>query len=181
MRPRKPMDRRWLRKLREQLRDSMKLPLEKAREQCMKCHDLDNSPDFHEEDAFEDVYWPEVEHYGLIRQYCPDLNVDPARLFNGKPQATDSASISRLRLAVQRKTTALRLAASIQISIADPRLRTKKGEADPEGPTPPRTGGRLISRCASSCLLRSRYMSNLSPGLSVSMPRNEPSWQFGER
>ena len=51
--------------LREQLRDSMKLPLEKAREQCMKCHDLDNSPDFHEEDAFEDVYWPEVEHYGL--------------------------------------------------------------------------------------------------------------------
>ncbi len=51
--------------LREQLRDSMKLPLDKAREQCMKCHDLDNSPDFHEEDAFEDVYWPEVEHYGL--------------------------------------------------------------------------------------------------------------------
>jgi hypothetical protein len=31
---------------------------------CMVCHDLDNSPDFHEEDAFEDVYWPEVEHYG---------------------------------------------------------------------------------------------------------------------
>ena len=51
--------------LRNQLRDAMKLPLERARDKCMKCHDLDNSPDFHEEDAFEDVYWPEVEHYGL--------------------------------------------------------------------------------------------------------------------
>ncbi len=51
--------------LRDQLRNAMKLPLEKAREQCMKCHDLDNSPDFHDEDAFEDVYWPEVEHYGV--------------------------------------------------------------------------------------------------------------------
>ena len=50
---------------REELRQSMVLPLEKAREKCMTCHDLDNSPDFHDEDAFEDVYWPEVEHYGL--------------------------------------------------------------------------------------------------------------------
>lgn len=50
---------------REELRQAMILPLEKAREKCMTCHDLDNSPDFHEEDAFEDVYWPEVEHYGL--------------------------------------------------------------------------------------------------------------------
>lgn len=50
--------------IRDQLRDSMKLPLEKAREKCMSCHDLDNSPDFHEDDAFEDIYWPEVEHYG---------------------------------------------------------------------------------------------------------------------
>jgi hypothetical protein len=49
----------------QQLRDQMKLPLDNAREKCMECHDLDNSPDFHEEDAFEDVYWPEVEHYGL--------------------------------------------------------------------------------------------------------------------
>ena len=46
-------------------RKSIQLPLEKAKEQCMKCHDLDNSPDFHTPDAFEDVYWPEVEHYGL--------------------------------------------------------------------------------------------------------------------
>ena len=50
--------------VRDQLRQSMKLPLEKAREKCMTCHDLDNSPDFHDEDAFEDVYWPQVEHYG---------------------------------------------------------------------------------------------------------------------
>lgn len=51
--------------LKAELRNAMKLPLEKAREKCMTCHDLDNSPDFHEPDAFEDVYWPEVEHYGL--------------------------------------------------------------------------------------------------------------------
>ncbi|TWU18533.1 Cytochrome c-554 precursor [Allorhodopirellula heiligendammensis] len=49
---------------REQLRKAMRLPLAKAREKCMECHDLDNSPDFHKEDAFED-YWAEIEHYGL--------------------------------------------------------------------------------------------------------------------
>ena len=43
----------------------MRLPLrEKAKEHCMTCHDLDNSPDFHDEDAFEDIYWPQVEHDG---------------------------------------------------------------------------------------------------------------------
>lgn len=47
------------------LRDAIRLPLEQAREKCMQCHDLDNSPDFHETDAFEDIYWPEVEHYGV--------------------------------------------------------------------------------------------------------------------
>jgi hypothetical protein len=47
------------------LRLQMQLPLEKAKEHCMKCHDLDNSPDFHEEGAFEDEYWPQVEHYGV--------------------------------------------------------------------------------------------------------------------
>lgn len=47
------------------LRMAMQLPLEKAKEHCMKCHDLDNSPDFHDEDAFEDIYWPQVEHYGM--------------------------------------------------------------------------------------------------------------------
>lgn len=49
---------------RDELRLAMRLPLDQARETCMKCHDLDNSPDFHEEDAFDD-YWAEIEHYGL--------------------------------------------------------------------------------------------------------------------
>jgi hypothetical protein len=49
---------------RDQLRDSMKLPLAKAREKCMECHDLDNSPDFHVDGAFEEIYWPEVAHEG---------------------------------------------------------------------------------------------------------------------
>ncbi len=47
------------------LRQAMRLPLEKAKERCMDCHDLDNSPDFHVDDAFEDDYWPQVEHYGV--------------------------------------------------------------------------------------------------------------------
>jgi len=51
--------------IRDQYRSAMRLPLEKARDKCLECHDLDNSPDFHEEDAFEDIYWPEVEHYGV--------------------------------------------------------------------------------------------------------------------
>jgi Cytochrome c554 and c-prime len=49
---------------RDALRLAIRLPLEKAREKCMECHDMDNSPDFHEKDAFEDVYWPQVEHSG---------------------------------------------------------------------------------------------------------------------
>ncbi len=50
--------------IRDQLRAAMQLPLEDAREKCMECHDLDNSPDFHEDGAFDD-YWAEVEHYGV--------------------------------------------------------------------------------------------------------------------
>jgi len=49
---------------RDALRLAMRLPLDKARDQCLQCHDLDNSPDFHKEGAFED-YWAEIEHYGL--------------------------------------------------------------------------------------------------------------------
>ena len=49
---------------RDMLRMAMKLPLEKAKDTCLQCHDLDNSPDFHKDGAFED-YWGEVEHYGL--------------------------------------------------------------------------------------------------------------------
>ncbi|WP_231612465.1 multiheme c-type cytochrome [Novipirellula galeiformis] len=51
-------------KERDLLRDAMKLPLAKAKEKCMECHDLDNSPDFHLDDAFEDEYWPQIEHEG---------------------------------------------------------------------------------------------------------------------
>ncbi len=50
---------------RKELRLAMQLPLERAREKCLECHDIDNSPDFHDPDAFEDIYWPQVEHYGL--------------------------------------------------------------------------------------------------------------------
>ncbi|QDV54485.1 multiheme c-type cytochrome [Rosistilla oblonga] len=47
----------------EKLRNAMRLPLSKAREKCMECHDLDNSPDFHKEGAF-DEYWEQVKHIG---------------------------------------------------------------------------------------------------------------------
>ena len=41
--------------------------------------------------------------------------------------------------------------------------RVKKGEADLGRPTPPRTGGRLISWCCARCQLRSPYENNHSP------------------
>ena len=41
----------------------MVLTLEKAEAFCKRCHDLDNSPDFHKPGAF-DEYWEKVEHYG---------------------------------------------------------------------------------------------------------------------
>ena len=46
------------------LRKEMVLPLDRARERCLDCHDLDNSPAFQEEGAFE-KYWERVKHYGL--------------------------------------------------------------------------------------------------------------------
>lgn len=49
---------------RDLLRLAIRLPLDKAKDTCLQCHDLDNSPDFHKDGAFED-YWAEVEHYGL--------------------------------------------------------------------------------------------------------------------
>jgi len=48
----------------QEIRERVTLPLEKARERCLECHDLDNSPDFHQEGAFE-RYWAEVEHSGV--------------------------------------------------------------------------------------------------------------------
>jgi hypothetical protein len=46
-----------------QIRDAMKLPLASAKQKCLECHDLDNSPDFHQDGAFE-KYWKEIEHRG---------------------------------------------------------------------------------------------------------------------
>ncbi len=47
------------------LRSEMRLPLSggAAERKCIECHDLDNSPDFHKEGAFE-KYWKQVEHLG---------------------------------------------------------------------------------------------------------------------
>ncbi len=47
----------------KQLQQEMVLPLAKAHEKCIECHDMDNSPDFHLEGAFEE-YWEQVKHYG---------------------------------------------------------------------------------------------------------------------
>ncbi|MCO6456803.1 MAG: hypothetical protein J5I93_16005 [Pirellulaceae bacterium] len=43
------------------LRKSMRLPLGRARQKCLECHDLDNSPDFHLEGAFQ-KYWQRIKH-----------------------------------------------------------------------------------------------------------------------
>lgn len=41
----------------------MIVTLEQARNKlCFECHDIDNSPDFHEDGAFE-AYWEQIEHY----------------------------------------------------------------------------------------------------------------------
>jgi hypothetical protein len=48
----------------QSLRKAVTLTMEKAREKCLECHDLDNSPDFHLDGAFEE-YWSQVEHYGV--------------------------------------------------------------------------------------------------------------------
>ncbi len=46
----------------ESLQRSMRLTLEEAKaSKCYTCHDIDNSPDFHEEGAFEQ-YWSQIEH-----------------------------------------------------------------------------------------------------------------------
>ena len=43
------------------IRESQWLDLEDAEEKCLECHDLDNSPAFQEEGAF-DRYWKKIEH-----------------------------------------------------------------------------------------------------------------------
>ncbi len=49
---------------RTRLREAMRLTLDQAKDTCLQCHDLDNSPDFHKEGAFED-YWAEIAHEGM--------------------------------------------------------------------------------------------------------------------
>lgn len=46
----------------EMLQKSMQLPLAKAEDHCLKCHDQDNDPDFQEAGAF-DKYWEKIKHY----------------------------------------------------------------------------------------------------------------------
>lgn len=48
----------------KELQAAMRLTLANAEKKCIECHDLDNSPDFHEAGAFE-KYWKQVEHKGL--------------------------------------------------------------------------------------------------------------------
>ncbi len=45
----------------EKLRKALHLTLDNAERQCMECHDLDNSPDFHVRGAFE-KYWDRIRH-----------------------------------------------------------------------------------------------------------------------
>jgi hypothetical protein len=47
------------------LRESMRKPLvgQVAEKKCIECHDLDNSPEFHKDGAFE-RYWKKIEHVG---------------------------------------------------------------------------------------------------------------------
>ena len=43
-------------------RQTLQLSIATAKEhQCITCHDLDNSPDFHDEGAFEE-YWDQIKH-----------------------------------------------------------------------------------------------------------------------
>ncbi len=46
----------------DELRKAMRLTLAKAKsDKCLECHDLDNSPDFHDDGAFE-KYWERIKH-----------------------------------------------------------------------------------------------------------------------
>lgn len=49
----------------QKFRDEMRVTLQEAKESlCLECHDLDNSPDFHVDGAF-DEYWSQVVHKGV--------------------------------------------------------------------------------------------------------------------
>ena len=44
-----------------QLRLFLQQDINKAEQSCLECHDLDNSPDFHHEGAFQE-YWNKISH-----------------------------------------------------------------------------------------------------------------------
>jgi hypothetical protein len=48
------------------LRQSQRISKKQARDSCLKCHDLDNSPEFHKPDVMESYlnYWEKVKHKG---------------------------------------------------------------------------------------------------------------------
>jgi Cytochrome c554 and c-prime len=49
----------------EKLRAAVRVTKAQAEQNiCIRCHDLDNSPNFSKTDAFDKVYWPKVEHKG---------------------------------------------------------------------------------------------------------------------
>ncbi|MCH8042897.1 MAG: cytochrome C554 [Planctomycetes bacterium] len=50
----------------DMLRESQRLTLKQARDSCLACHDLDNSPEFHKPDVTESFrkYWEKVKHKG---------------------------------------------------------------------------------------------------------------------
>ena len=45
----------------EQLRNFLHQDIDQAEQSCLKCHDLDNSPDFHHDGAFQQ-YWNRIRH-----------------------------------------------------------------------------------------------------------------------
>ncbi|MFO1063782.1 MAG: multiheme c-type cytochrome [Pirellulales bacterium] len=45
----------------KRLQEQMRLPLAEAKNRCLECHDLDNSPNFQHDGAFEE-YWKKIAH-----------------------------------------------------------------------------------------------------------------------
>ena len=60
-RPRKTATWKWTEAEIEKLRKDQVLTLKDAEQKCLECHDLDNSPAFQEEGAFQ-RYWEKIKH-----------------------------------------------------------------------------------------------------------------------
>ena len=48
----------------EEFQRMVRITLDQAEQKCQECHDLDNSPDFHEKGAFS-KYWKRIDHSGM--------------------------------------------------------------------------------------------------------------------